>query len=110
MWRMERQWEGEDRGVLKSCFSPGSRGRRLFVVVLGVKWQQSYSENKGRANGSFLDPNVAKLWPHSVVCDTNHDRGEGYVIISDINDIRRLSAASEGITNYRRKKNMGHIH
>lgn len=32
----------------------------------------------------------------------------GYnVIISDINDIRSLS---EGITNYRRKKNMGHIH
>lgn len=38
------------------------------------------------------------------------DRGEGCVIISDINDIQSLSAASEGITNYTRKKNIGHIH
>lgn len=41
----------------------------------------------------------------------NCDRGESYnAIISDINDIQSLSGESEGITNYRRKKNMGHIH
>lgn len=42
---------------------------------------------------------------------SSYDTGDGYnVIISDINDIRSLSGESESITNYRRKKNTGHIH
>lgn len=69
-------------------------------------------EQKDRANGGFFCPNLEELRPsrHDAWYDYNRE-GEGYnVIISDINDIRSLSASSEGITNYRRKKNMGHIH
>lgn len=70
MWRMERQWEGEDRGEPKIPFHP-LRDQDASVSCCGlgcIKW--SYSENKGRANGSFLYPKPEKWWPHRTTHDT----------------------------------------
>lgn len=112
MWRMERQrgWRGPE---------PDSRWRRKRVGAFRPsppsrvwEWQQSYSENKGRANGSFL---LASIWaasrPRSTTAphEQTHDTKElslAILMTSGSLSGRHL----EGIANHRRKKNTGHIH
>ena len=63
-------------------------------------------ETKDRQMAASSTP----MWKNDGLTGRRCNRGgEGYVIISDINDIPSLSAASESITNHRRKKNTGHI-
>lgn len=79
-----------DRGSFGFCCKTGKRSRK-------------------REGVSFPHPDLAKIQPRTVIRDTTPAQGYN-VIISDINDTQCLSEGSEGITNYRRKRNMGHIH
>lgn len=81
------------------------QNKSLFPALY---WGKSQIRNKGRGQleASFYSP----IWRNYDLTARRRDRGgEACVIISDINDIRRLSVPSEGITNPRRKKNTGHM-
>lgn len=100
--------EGEDReGGKYVFFSAGSRGRRLCSYCCGLACKMAtVIETKDGQMVASSTPTWKNYGLTGRCCDRG---GEGYVIISDINDIPSLSAASESITNHRRKKNTGHI-
>lgn len=110
MWCMEsgKKWTEDQYPVFhlvrEDCGS-------VFCWGLGCKIQIARTKERRKGKWQSLLPQSGGITPSQHNAWYHYDGGEGYnVIISNINGIHSLSEESEGITNYRRKKNMGHIH
>lgn len=104
-----KKWTEEDQNPVFHLVREGCGS--VFCWGLGCKIHIGRTKEGRKGKWQSLLPQSGEITPSQHNVWYNYDRGGGYnVIISDINGIQSLSEESEGITNYRRKKNMGHIH